>query len=460
MNELAPQKYVLPVVTVDLAERWTAGVHGSAWLASSGLVVTCRHCLPSPLPEGHVVAVAVKSETGSYQAYPLYAVEADPRGFDLATARVDLSCDDPLPLYAGVGKIGMPVWSFGYPMPSLRPEPGLRVGVSIYPRYLQGYVTRRFLGDPATFPKLELDMPAPPGLSGAPLVLRGSDQVVGIVFGRQTVQVPDEDPAPLYHFGLAMDRETLDGLRGAATGGKELAEVLRTAKSAHGGMTTQQRRCMTPSSELRRRLLIFSPVGLIVACHLLQRAAGDALGVWAWVPTMTVFWATIAGLIAWARGRQALGRWLQAPQGSWMWSVLAVAVGLVSVREFLADWNVLQSATVFSLWLGFGLINPWFEESYWRGLMLDATATWVGGLGVVYSTLLFVVSHRLIWGVHSVALRHPAALAGLVIVGAVWSVAYRRTGSLRWTIAGHALANLLGLSVPMLLNLHIPAALR
>ena len=217
---------------------------------------------------------------------------------------------------------------------------------------------------------------------------------------------------------------------------------------------------MTQLTGVRRRLVILSPFGLVVTCHLVERAAGHALGVWAWVPTMMVFWATIAALILWGAGRHALGCWLQAPQGGWVWSVLAVAVGLLSLREFLAERHVLESATVFSLWLAFGLLNPWFEESYWRGLLIDATAGWVGGLGVVYSTLLFALSHPLIWGVNSIALRHPAALVGLALVGAVWSVAYRRTGSLRYAIAGHALANLLGLSVPTLLNLHVPAALR
>jgi membrane protease YdiL (CAAX protease family) len=109
---------------------------------------------------------------------------------------------------------------------------------------------------------------------------------------------------------------------------------------------------------------------------------------------------------------------------------------------------------------GFGLVNPWFEEAYWRGLLIDATADWVAGLGVVYSTLLFAWSHHLIWGVNSVALRHPAVVVGLAFVGAVWGVAYYRTRSLRFTIAGHAAANLLGLSVPVLMNLHVPAALR
>ena len=175
---------------------------------------------------------------------------------------------------------------------------------------------------------------------------------------------------------------------------------------------------------------------------------------------MMVFWAMIGGLIAWGAGRDALRRWLQAPRGGWGWSALAVAVGLLSVREFLANWHLLESATVFFLWLGFGLINPWFEETYWRGLLIDATAEWARGLGVVYSTLLFALSHHLIWGVNSVALRHPAVVVGLAVVGAVWGAAYYRTKSLRFTIAGHAAANLLGLSVPVLMNLHVPAAFR
>ena len=82
------------------------------------------------------------------------------------------------------------------------------------------------------------------------------------------------------------------------------------------------------------------------------------------------------------------------------------------------------------------------------------------GLGVVYSTVLFALSHPLIWGVHSTALRHPAALVGLGLVGGVWGLAYWCTGSLRWTIVGHTCANPFGLSVPVLLKLHAPDGLR
>jgi uncharacterized protein len=151
--------------------------------------------------------------------------------------------------------------------------------------------------------------------------------------------------------------------------------------------------------------------------------------------------------------------WYGPPRGVALWSVLAVLVGLVSAREIFSAWRVLESPAVFLLWLGFGLVNPWFEESYWRGLLIDAAGPWKG-LGVVYSATVFAVSHPLIWGVQVAALRQPAALVGLGLVGLAWGLVYWRTGSLRWTIVGHACANLLGLSVPVLLGLHVPASLR
>ncbi len=211
---------------------------------------------------------------------------------------------------------------------------------------------------------------------------------------------------------------------------------------------------------VRRWILILSPIGVIALCHAVQRILGAVLGVWAWLPTMLVFWSLVALLIASAGRGHPMRTWLGPPRGKRLWSVLAVAVGLLSVGEFLSGWRTLASPSLVALWLGFGLVNPWFEESYWRGALIDATSNWPSGLAVAYSTAWFALSHPLIWGVHSVALRHPATLVGLGLAGAVWGVAYYRTGSLRWTIAGHSLSNLLGLSVPVLLNVHVPAGLK
>jgi membrane protease YdiL (CAAX protease family) len=209
---------------------------------------------------------------------------------------------------------------------------------------------------------------------------------------------------------------------------------------------------------VRAALLAASPLGLIVVCNGVARAAGPTFGAWSWAPTMLVFWAAIAAL-ATASGTPPVAR-LGPPRGSWLWSLLAIGMGLLSASGFLDGLHTLGSPLVLVAWLVFGLANPWFEETYWRGVLGDATRSWPLGLGIAYSAVAFALSHPYIWGVHAAALRNPKALVGLIAVGLVWSVVYARTGSLRFTILGHACSNLLGLSVPMLLNLHVPPALR
>jgi uncharacterized protein len=75
---------------------------------------------------------------------------------------------------------------------------------------------------------------------------------------------------------------------------------------------------------------------------------------------------------------------------------------------------------------------------------------------VSYSAILFAVSHPLIWGVQSAGLREWRVVPVLAVIGAIWAIAYRRTGSLGCSVVGHALANLFGMSVPLLLNLYSP----
>jgi membrane protease YdiL (CAAX protease family) len=171
---------------------------------------------------------------------------------------------------------------------------------------------------------------------------------------------------------------------------------------------------------------------------------------------MLLFWAAIGGLILFVGGAEAVRRWLRPAQGGRVWCVLALLVGLLSLPGFLKHWQVLRSPAILCVWLAFALVNPWFEEGYWRGLLLDATERWGGIPSVTYSAAWFAASHPLVWGVHSEALRHPVILPVLAVVGIVWAMAYRRSGSLRWPIAGHMCANAFGLAVPVMLNLYLP----
>jgi membrane protease YdiL (CAAX protease family) len=133
-----------------------------------------------------------------------------------------------------------------------------------------------------------------------------------------------------------------------------------------------------------------------------------------------------------------------------------VLAGLLSLHGFLGHWALLADGRLVAAWLVFALVNPWFEESFWRGLLIDATASWGKAASLLYSSAWFAASHPLIWGIHSLPLRKPEAVGALFFVGLIWGLAYQRTGTLRWCVAGHMLANLLGLAALVLLNLYDP----
>ena len=213
---------------------------------------------------------------------------------------------------------------------------------------------------------------------------------------------------------------------------------------------------MSKTDAKGRMLFAISPLALIAICACIQLIAGRYLGVWAWAPTMLGFWSVIAVLLHRypdpARSRQRFRR----PSGSLFWSVLAVLAGLLSLHGFSGHWTLLSNTPLIAAWLVFALVNPWFEESYWRGLIIDSTASWGKFASLLYSSAWFAVSHPLIWGIYSLPLRKPEAVGALFFVGLIWGLAYQRTGSLRWCVAGHMLANLFGLAALVLLNLYDP----
>ena len=212
---------------------------------------------------------------------------------------------------------------------------------------------------------------------------------------------------------------------------------------------------MSQADARRRLLFAFSPVALVAICASTQITAGRYVGVWAWIPTMLGFWLAIAFLLHKYSGSRPRQRFQRA-SGSRFWSILALLAGLLSLHGFLGNWTLLANTQLIAAWLVFALVNPWFEESYWRGLLIDSTASWGKFASLLYSSAWFAVSHPLIWGIHSLPLRKPEAVGALLFVGLIWGFAYQRTGSLRWCVAGHMLANLLGLAALVLLNIYDP----
>ncbi len=213
------------------------------------------------------------------------------------------------------------------------------------------------------------------------------------------------------------------------------------------------------NTKFHRRLILLSPLAVISVGHLIARLTGSVLGVWAWIPLALGTWGMFAFLIAWGGGREAVRRWLRPPQGAWGWSVLAVMIGLIPLPLLLWNWKLFDSVWLVLAWIIFALINAPLEEGYWRGLLLDKTTGWPGWLGVLYSSFFFAINHPLAWGVHSIANREPATAISTFIMGLVWAIVYRKTGSLRWAIIAHILVDLFNLSILVFLNVYVPPSL-
>jgi membrane protease YdiL (CAAX protease family) len=103
----------------------------------------------------------------------------------------------------------------------------------------------------------------------------------------------------------------------------------------------------------------------------------------------------------------------------------------------------------------FAVINPFFEEVFWRGLLLKKLPLPAVGR-VLYSTAFFIISHPLMWGVFSIANRSWMTWASLAVMGVVWSVVFLKTDSLRWPLISHFMVDIFNLSVFVFLNIYQP----
>jgi hypothetical protein len=209
---------------------------------------------------------------------------------------------------------------------------------------------------------------------------------------------------------------------------------------------------------MRRTLILLSPIAVILVGTTVIRLAQGSLGVWAWLPWILVYWGFLFALIIFGGGTSAIKRWMAPPTGSWLWSALALLLGLPALTLFVTSSHLLKPIQVWVPWLVVALINPFLEEWYWRGLLLDTAKPWPSWLAIGATSILFSLNHLLGIGVTSLGGRHPMLLINTFVLGVIFGVIYKKTNSLRWLIVSHAVTDLLGLSVPVFLNLWIPPA--
>ena len=228
---------------------------GTGFVLEGNVFVTCRHCVEAAVPDDEFYAAIVKATapdgTTTTRYLPLADLEPDGNRTDLAIARIECSPRAGLVLTQQPPQAGEDVFTYGYPLVPPRPVAqydGRRVFPDVNPRYLRGYITQVFrYPEPSgrVIPSIEIDMPAPGGLSGAPLLRAGTNEVVGVIYGENEVQAivsharvdettGDRTPEIVSYtkFALAHWTETLYAATAAALDGSTLG--IRSAL-AHAG---------------------------------------------------------------------------------------------------------------------------------------------------------------------------------------------------------------------------------
>lgn len=196
---------------------------------------------------------------------------------------------------------------------------------------------------------------------------------------------------------------------------------------------------------------IISPVLIFLITQAIAVLFGKALNSLVYIPIILIYWAVLVFILI-KYGTGNIRKWLQKPQGHWVWIIIALLVGFSSLPLFLQHYQVFRDLSILIPTILFFLINPWLEEFYWRGLLIDVTQNWPAWISILYSTVLFTLWHSAFAWYSDGAKSVPFYLA-VLILGLVMALIYKNTKSVWLAVISHMMINILNLSIPLLLNM-------
>jgi hypothetical protein len=177
------------------------------------------------------------------------------------------------------------------------------------------------------------------------------------------------------------------------------------------------------------------------------------IGKWAFIPIILIEWCLFLFFILRYTEKETRKKWLQKSKGSFGWNILAVFIGILPLPLFLMHYETLEIWKVWLPWILLALINPWLEEFYWRGLLLDYTKDWSKWAAIIFTSSVFALNHA-VFGVNSELNSGVTVIISTFIMGIIWALVYKKTDSLRWVILAHFLVDFFNLSAASFLDLY------
>ena len=202
----------------------------------------------------------------------------------------------------------------------------------------------------------------------------------------------------------------------------------------------------------KNNIVIASPFLIIATNIVVAYVFGQIIGKWAFIPMILIGWTLWLFFILKYGGTESIKKWLKKPERGFGWGVLALIIGLIPLSVFLLHYDTLTNWQIILPWILLAIINPWIEEFYWRGLLLDYTKNWSNWISILFTSLLFAANH-VAFGINSKVNSGFEVVISTLILGLVWAIIYKKTKSVRWLVLSHFLVDFLSLSTPAFLDL-------
>jgi membrane protease YdiL (CAAX protease family) len=203
----------------------------------------------------------------------------------------------------------------------------------------------------------------------------------------------------------------------------------------------------------KKKIVLASPFLIIAINFGIAFLFGNIIEKWAFIPIILLEWCLFLFFILRYTEKETRKKWLQKSKGSFGWNILALFIGILPLPLFLMHYETLEIWQVWLPWILLALINPWLEEFYWRGLLLDYTKNWSNWTAIIFTSLVFALNHA-VFGVNSELNSGLTVIISTFIMGIIWGLVYKKTDSLRWIILAHFLVDLFNLSAASFLDLY------
>ena len=205
--------------------------------------------------------------------------------------------------------------------------------------------------------------------------------------------------------------------------------------------------------ELSRFLII--PIIIISVGCIVAIIFSQFIGTLAWIPLVLTYWSLIFYVIykdSKKSGKQIID-YFKIKKFKWYLFLIALIIGFIPFPIFLWSYKYFTTSFLLISWILIALINPFFEEVFWRGFMLEKGENISFWIKALISSLLFTLSHPVMWGVFSKAMLSKELIISVFIMGLAWAFIYKKSKSLVLPYFSHLLVDVFNCSVLAFMNL-------